>query len=75
MKQRLKALMDSIKRPAAWTVKQCQALDGADLRVSVTVLGVGLAGIGVNSWRAGAGWGVVGLLILLYVRPLMKWIK
>lgn len=66
-------------RPLRWTRLRLSALaslfDRSDIPILLLILGVVLLGYGASRVHDGAGFPVVGILIILYARPLMRWVK
>lgn len=66
-------------RPLRWTRQKLSALlslfDGDDVPVVAIIFGVALIAYGASQIERGYGPCIVGIVLVLYVRPLMFWVK
>lgn len=51
------------------------SFDGSDLPVVVFVLGLALVAYGASQIHDGLGAIAVGLILIIYVKPLGRWVK
>lgn len=60
-------------------VKQMKAIlaafDASDLPIALLIVGLALIGYGASQFHHGLGAIFVGALIVLYIKPLSRWVK